>query len=375
MERVLKWLISPALDWDSQSVPQMPRISARELCVAISIEEDDTSIDLYGIPSVDEIMIHASSLLRLSQDEKYVEFAHFTVEEYLRSIDPRERPELARYRWDDFSAATCQVETCLTFLTLEEFQPSLCGTLSAFQHSLQMHPLYARASVLWTSYSTRSGISGRAAKSVGKLFGPVNNTFTFDNWLQTRLLASHLYESEIYDDPIMALQHVISTKLLARSRAIAASTSKLHVAAMFYLVDLIPGLIETQVQLNVSSPFGTTLHCALIGERGIGMVMQNSRERSFVKLSASSATISLLLERGADASMPFNEYHQGIATPLYLATRVSATQQLLDAGAVPDENTARAIMHDMDNEVPLDLEPLAHVALESVSGRDRRYVG
>ena len=351
----------------------MPRISARELCVAISIEEDDATIDVYGAPSVDEIMVHTSSLLRLSQDERYMEFAHFTVEEYLRSIDPQERPELARYRWDEFNAATCQIETCLTFLNLEEFRPSLCETLDSFQQFLHTHPFYARASVLWTSYSTLGGISGRAAKSVNKFFGPSDITFAFDNWLQVRLLASHLYESDRYSDPISALQHGISTKLLARSRAVAASTSKLHIAAMFYLAELIPGLIKTGLQLDALSPFGTALHCALVGEIGMVELMESSRKTCLKWGIALRSTISMLLEQGANARFPFNEYSTGIATPLYLATRVCATQQLLDAGAVLDENTVRAIMQDMDDGHGLDLEPLAQLPLDSVNGRDRRY--
>jgi ankyrin repeat protein len=352
----------------------MPRISARELCVAISIEEDDATIDVYGAPSVDEIMVHTSSLLRLSQDERYMEFAHFTVEEYLRSIDPQERPELARYRWDEFNAATCQIETCLTFLNLEEFRPSLCETLNSFQQFLHTHPFYARASVLWTSYSTLGEISGRAAKSVNKFFGPSDITFAFDNWLQVRLLASHLYESDRYSDPISAPQHGISTRLLARSRAVAASTSKLHIAAIFYLVDLIPGLIKTGLQLDALSPFGTALHCALVGEKGMVELMEGSRKTCFVRGIALRSTISVLLEQGANARIPFNKQPTGIiATPLYLATLVCATQQLLDAGAVLDENTVRAIMQVMDDRSDLDLEPLAQLPLESVNDRDRRY--
>lgn len=170
----------------------MPRMSARELCVAISVNFDDTTTSPHGIPSVEEVMIHASSFLRLSQDRRYVEFAHFTVEEYLRTINPREKPELARYRWDELIASTYQVETCLTFLNLDNFRPRLCGSLATLQWLLRTHPFYITASVLWSSCPASSRNSVQAKHRVNRLFCPASDAFHFDNWLQIRLLASHL---------------------------------------------------------------------------------------------------------------------------------------------------------------------------------------
>jgi ankyrin repeat protein len=394
VEGVLKWLIDPE-ELSNKSLTELPQISARELCVAVSTKGDRTSVDLDGIPSVEEIVIHSSSFLRMSQSGRCVEFAHFTVEEYLRSINPQERPELARYCWDELKASAYQVETCLTFLNMDDFRPSLCGNLEAVQQLLETHPFYARASILWPSYPNKSRSSGRAMQLVNRLFDSPDAS-NYNNWLLIRLIASKLDLSKpfVADPPpcttsVSSLEphpsgHLlewngIDSNFLARSIAIAGSTSKMQIAAMFRLVDQIPRLFETGSQLNALSSFGTSLHCALLGEDAIARVLSATVVRRSYGYGDLSSTVSMLVELGADARIPFDARStEGILTPLSLATRSKATQQLLDSGAVLDENTARAIIRDLDggtSSEKLDLWPLAKVPLESVDDHDRRYVG
>jgi hypothetical protein len=57
VERVLKWLSRPTQGPSSIGGTDFPRISARELCVAISIEFGDTTTTPDDIPSVDGIMV------------------------------------------------------------------------------------------------------------------------------------------------------------------------------------------------------------------------------------------------------------------------------------------------------------------------------
>jgi ankyrin repeat protein len=359
----------------------LPQMSASELCVAISIDFDDNRTSLDSIPSVDEIMIHSSSFLRC--DNNYVEFAHFTVEEYLRSIDTQGKPRLARYRCDEHSANAYAVETCLTFLNLDDFRPNLCANLGTLQQLLETHPFYIRASLAWNICSASSRSSERALRSVDKLFSSPNVS-NYDNWLQVRLLASRF---EIGNDVVGMEPHSsghslrctgIDSSFLTRSIAVASSTSKIHVAAMFHLVDQIPRLFKTETQLNALSPLGTTLHCALYGEWAMSFRMQvddMTRTRPGAHAETLFPTISLLVKLGADARIPFSTRGK-IVTTLYLATWVSATQRILDAGAIPDESTARAIIHDLGGGfIDLDTEPLAKFPLESVNVRDRHYVG
>jgi ankyrin repeat protein len=381
VDRVLKWLTEPEQDWDRRSVIHMPRISVPELCVAISIEEDDAAIDLYGVPSLDEILVHSSSLLRLSQDGKYVEFAHFTVEEYLRSIDPRERTDLARYRWDELKATTYQLETSLTFLTMDNFHPSLCGNVETVQQLLETHRFYFRASVLWASYVTQGRSSGRAAKSMEKLLDPHSNTSVFDNWLQIRLLATRLYGDWILDPvdygrPVLDTEYRILAENFARTLTIAAGTSQLHIAAMFTLVDLIPQSFRTRSQINSISAFGTPLHCALTGYDAIAIATGMEwpfRRKPDVDGTRLSSTIALLVDLGADLGAHFHTRSM-IFTPLFLATWCSKTEQLLEAGAVLDQTTVRAIMDNSPAYGNFNLAPFAQTSLESISENDRPCV-
>jgi ankyrin repeat protein len=390
VERVLKWLSRPTQGPSSIGGTDFPRISARELCVAISIEFGDTTTTPDDIPSVDGIMVHSSSFLRI--DKNHVWFAHYTVEEYLVSIDPIEKPQLARYRCDEHSASTYVAETCLTFLNLDDFRPNLCANLEAIRQLVETHPFYVRASVAWSNCTVPSKNSARALQLVDKLFSSPDVS-NYENWLQVRLLASRFTIYSTWTvvaagEPSLTTNvsdlespewNGIDSSHLRRSIAIASSTSKMHIAAMFHLVDQIPGLFGSISQLNELSPFGTTLHCALFGEAVITMIMENWLGPRFAKPEVDhdtlSSTVTQLVQLGADAKIPLSADSKGIVTPLYLATFSSATQQLLDVGAVLDESTARAILQDMDDGTELHLGPLAHIPLESVKDRDRHHVG
>jgi hypothetical protein len=389
VERVLKWLISPAQGPTSIRGIDLPRMTARELCVAVSIDLDDTTTNHDDIPNMDEIMVHCSSFLSRTS-KNYVFFAHFTVEEYLRSIDPQEKPQLARYRCDELNASNYVVETCLTFLNLDDFRTNLCMNLETIRQLLEAHPFYVRASVVWNAYSAPNGSSARAMQLVHRLLNSPDVS-NYDNWLLVRLIATRLRnwdalaaDSPSYTTSVPSSETLVSDcpldwngiefNFLRRSVAVAGSTSKIHIAAMFHLVDQIPQLFDNESQLNALSPFGTTLHCALYGPVVIPMIMEQRDVYPQVGESTLSSTISVLLGMGADARIPFSQDSGGIVTTLYLAAFSSATQQLLDAGAVLDESTVRTILPRMDDGHKLDLGPLAHVPLESINDRDRRYV-
>ena len=63
---------------------------------AIAIEEDENSLEEDG--KVDEIenIRWCSRLIRKNPNAERIELAHFTVEEYLKALDPRSTPRLSR---------------------------------------------------------------------------------------------------------------------------------------------------------------------------------------------------------------------------------------------------------------------------------------
>ena len=87
VERILRWLSHP-----------YTVLNVRQLCEAITINEGSTVLDTEDLVDVQDILINCSSLVSLSADGTTVEFAHFTVGEYLRGIDPGRKPHLVRYR-------------------------------------------------------------------------------------------------------------------------------------------------------------------------------------------------------------------------------------------------------------------------------------
>lgn len=59
-------------------------MSSRMICEAISVEVDDTDIDMDAIPSENEVLRCCSSLIRLGSHG--FEIAHFTVKEFFSKL-------------------------------------------------------------------------------------------------------------------------------------------------------------------------------------------------------------------------------------------------------------------------------------------------
>ncbi|KAM7200759.1 Ankyrin repeat-containing domain protein [Rhypophila sp. PSN 637] len=128
--------------------------SPRQLCEVVSIEPKATSITEDEI--VDEVAIlrRCSSLIRRSTTGNRFELAHFTVKEYLQTIDP-ESP-LAIFRYDEYEAAQSITATSLRYLMFIQFgrkprsDDAFLRSLSEGNDAYQFYP-YAAAQ--WTKAS------------------------------------------------------------------------------------------------------------------------------------------------------------------------------------------------------------------------------
>ena len=115
-----------------------------ELCEAISISEATTSMDAGDLIDVDEVTRHCSSLIRTSQNGRYLEFAHFTVREFLEA-DSLLSTNLSRFHRSDDRARDLLAEAGLRFLNFAEFSNNLergKRGIDNLKRRNKSHPLY-----------------------------------------------------------------------------------------------------------------------------------------------------------------------------------------------------------------------------------------
>ncbi|EWZ92450.1 hypothetical protein FOWG_05576 [Fusarium oxysporum f. sp. lycopersici MN25] len=107
-------------------------LSFEEICEAISLEEDATTLEDDEIVKEEELLRWCSSLVRVSKSGSFnggktrIQFAHFTVKEYLHSLKTRnsdhEYPQLKEYAVSHEDGIDFFSFLCLRFLTMEDIE-------------------------------------------------------------------------------------------------------------------------------------------------------------------------------------------------------------------------------------------------------------
>lgn len=136
--RTLQWLAFAA-----------GRLEISALLEALSIEEESDELDPEARPMEEDVLLYCGSLVRKIGD--YIELAHFTVQEYLQSLDT-EHEHLKHFRLSN-TAPRSLAKTCLIYLCLPAFTSHafLFEDVMIFRKE---YPFYAHASNCWTDYMT-----------------------------------------------------------------------------------------------------------------------------------------------------------------------------------------------------------------------------
>jgi ankyrin repeat protein len=358
VERILCWLSHP------HSV-----LSVRQLCEAIAIEPGSTSLDTRDVVDVQDILIHCSSLVRLSADGKIVEFAHFTVGEYLKDIDLARKPHLKRYRWDSSNANTYKAETCLTALRFGVLNKGGAHDMPSLLSQLSCLPFLLHAAEGWNHYLDRGhGSEALNALTSQLLCTPEENNFV--NWRHLFVLsktktrtslwaACHRVSASALQDGVTELDTSISEDdwndhehdwIVAQQ--IGQSTTELHFAAMFHLSHLIKPLATSMARINSQSSMGTPLHCALLGVTAVHCAWETSlkfqviRNRTAKHREGLAMAVRSLLDAGADVQIDCRPLARSRSTTAFIAYSVGELETMVAAGAVLDETTADLILKE-----------------------------
>jgi ankyrin repeat protein len=358
VERILCWLSNP------HSV-----LSVRQLCEAIAVEPGSTSLDTRDVVDVQDIFVHCSSLVRLSADGKIVEFAHFTVGEYLREIDSTRRPHLKRYRWDSSSANTYKAETCLTALRFEVLNRDGAYDMPSLLSQLFWFPFLLHAAEGWNHYLER-GHSSEALNALTSQLLCTPDQDNFVNWRHLFVLSktktrtalwaacqnafapalqdgATVLEPSITEDDWNDHQHDWIV-----AQAIGQSSTELHFAAMFHLNHLIKPLAASMPHINSQSSMGTPLHCALLGVTAVHCALETSlkfqaiKDRTAKHRKGLATAVRSLLDVGADVQIDCRPLARSRSTTAFIAYSVGELETMVAAGAVLDEITADLILKE-----------------------------
>ncbi|KAL4917268.1 ankyrin repeat-containing domain protein [Aspergillus aurantiobrunneus] len=129
-----------------------PSITIPALCEAVSVPNDAARLTADDPVLEEDIIRYCSSLLRKSPDKQHFEFAHFTVQEFLESVERLGTPLDKYYIGADNIAMI--IELCIRFLLLDDFQLIYSATtpeqVGKFAHGVcEQHPFYKVAACEW----------------------------------------------------------------------------------------------------------------------------------------------------------------------------------------------------------------------------------
>jgi len=291
--------------------------TSRELCDAVSVDEDMVYLDNDALVDEESILEHCSSLVRCreselddtGESERYIEFSHFSVLEYLEGPSLQEG-SLRKYRILRPDATKAAAVTCLRMLLLENMSYHPKATPEDFHHiaaRCKSHPFLRYASLLWPGFARNHLKDTTVSMLVSRLFDP-RKTGVFYSWC---------LELYLFSFPEYGLDWRGSTADSDKVRATAMAEfsfgmlqkgfGPLHMAATSTLYDVCEQLLESGEDCNATCRMGSPLHCAVSPTwfSRPGAYEPYDTFGSDIRLFASTSpternrVVQLLLQRGA----------------------------------------------------------------------------
>jgi ankyrin repeat protein len=272
-------------------------LTSAGLCEALSIEEGQTTLDEDSTYDEEVVLLHCSSFIRKSVFEDRLEFAHFTVEEYLVSLESSPNPLLAQYTLKEDIMNPVLARTCLTYLLCDNFSQFIPKRISDLVQQKATRPFRQEAVFSWISLAGDHWDDPSLLDLAADLFdrSKIQNLIS---WTRDHMLLGLCDTVGGYDESIEKFGESITKEVCG------AGLSPLHIAAGHLLGNLCRKIITPDWEINEISSFGTPLHCALSWSRTLQSqfqilesIVRESRLREDV--------VQLLLARGGDPRIPW----------------------------------------------------------------------
>lgn len=318
-ERVLKWLFDGS-----------HTLSNEQLCEILALDRDGSSRDVDAQPDVDTILRCCPSLLRLGNRDR-LEFAHFTVKEYLSSERLRNNSALSRYFCNDDAVTVYKARACLNYLRLPDFAGHELKTRESCQELQMNSPFYSHAARYWHEYFSRIINSGETLDAVLELFcSPC-----FETWKKIFLCQVVDYTSSDKEYAYIGFD------------ALTLNAGPQHFAALLHLHEMTEALALRGFDVNQGCRVGTPLSFALSGLSDLLKLEQDHQLETYTGARSRITTIETLIRLGANVNeriyLECTDTKAEYCTPLCAACRrdQKAAVVLLKAGATPDRHTVQ----------------------------------
>jgi ankyrin repeat protein len=350
--KTLHWIIYADHDYiagDGSS------LTTEMLLQALAVRDGEEFFEQSSMTSEEELLHWCSSLVRRSRSG-YLELAHFTVKEFLQTIDPVQKPHFRQYCLS--GDHTILAKACLSFVQCPQFAGYLMmdydgGKCTSTNKSIR----YACKN--WSYHVHNS--------SWDDVQGDVNRFFDMENTFSC---------GEVFWDSCHMPRDQFISKYLAHTQA----PSPLHWAALFGLDKLCARLLQSRMNPSRQSSMGTPLFCAMLSRSVLCDQIEGSiqSDRSW-QPQARQSVIHQLLNAGLDLNLPVDE--EGQCRPLTVALKLEScpggnadvfiVSMLVDAGArFSDEDFAilrTKIKYLYDDNRLDELDPCADYELCGIS--------
>lgn len=296
------------------------------LCEAVSIPEGSDTFQNDDVMDENEILQWCSSLVRRSPDGQYLEFAHYSVEEFLRDVCPGD-PVFDSYSISTEKARSLVGQLSLRYLTFRDHELDFGPTETEMHATLAKNakrPFYEFATLWWVDCIREQPAREFVLESVQSLFNPKKSA------------SFHAWALELLRPCFMKLHKDYRHDLLrAGSGLLRPDFTTLHMASGLGLLSICEELVrEGPSMINRGSAYGTPLHCAIGGldicADGTGRVLNHVSHIVHAPEGSRAAPdrqniVRTLLDAGAQVTVRLATRHR-VLSPLSLSAILASSE-------------------------------------------------
>ncbi|KAI0873130.1 hypothetical protein GGS24DRAFT_517948 [Hypoxylon argillaceum] len=337
-------------------------LSTDAICQIVSMPQDDTdTFEEDEVIEERELRLLCSSLVRTSPNGETLEFAHYTVQEFLVEICSS-HPTLNFYQVDFDRASLLVGCACLKYLTLrnyERFPEDKDSEISYISQRNSSRPFYEYAAISWRNILTGHMEDDRVSRLLLILFDRKKSA-CFQAW--SLELARHCLITHKGKFSFRVASRCGTSEAVVRttiSALLRPDFTTLHLAATLGLSNICEILLEEGADVNTKSLYGSPLHCAVGGLSVFADVNVNTFSNGYVALrdndpEARNRTIQIMLGSGADIlsrfSSPFRQTSMLglLALNSMYGKDLMAAADLIKAGAEVEDEDLVHFRHKFD---------------------------
>ncbi|KAF5003089.1 hypothetical protein FDECE_10348 [Fusarium decemcellulare] len=329
----VKQMVQRMLLLISSESPQMrDTLGLQEMCEVISLADGSDTLYDDEIVEKAEVLRWCSSLVRTSNEGHKIEFAHFSVQEYLQG-ECLKHPTLNAYGVSEEKSCEVIGSLCIRYLTLKNHERLPEHEEYEIFYMIERHeqrPFFEYASIYWPHYLYYDEGDKEPPVFLAYDLFQLPKTPSFCAWAiefilhcldldnpETIFARGVYFEGYLHKDEPFVLEVI--------SAVIRPDFTPLHMAAVLWMPDLCRYLLDKGANASLRSKFGSPLHCAIGGLSVFTTQTDTIEDKgqvflnlpySFGRRADQQQTVRLLLEAGSSTQLQFK-------TPLW-SSSVSA---------------------------------------------------